>query len=218
MADWRSIEDDREKYAAYLCSREWAVKREAVRERSGGKCERCHVLPMDHVHHLTYERKYREELEDLQASCKPCHEFTHGKSNDDPMSFPYERLLRYMADCTNRRGKPPCPFTLMMNGPQVLVPELRAPVVSIDILLAWVRQVDCAVPEATFDDIPSLIHDIVVDKVDEMLPFDYAVFARGIGRLIDIAGAQREYSTALYWLGISGESKEWFCSEEDRDG
>ncbi len=90
VADWRSIQDDREKYAAYLCSREWAVKREAVRKRSGGKCERCHVLPMDHVHHLTYERKYQEELEDLQASCKACHEFTHGKSDFDPARLSIE--------------------------------------------------------------------------------------------------------------------------------
>jgi hypothetical protein len=39
---------------------------------------------MDHVHHLTYERKYQERLEDLQALCKQCHEFTHGKSDFDP--------------------------------------------------------------------------------------------------------------------------------------
>jgi len=82
--DWRAISDDREKYQAYLCSREWAVKREAVRERCSGTCERCGVLPMNAVHHLTYARKYDEPLEDLQAICQPCHEFTHGKSDFDP--------------------------------------------------------------------------------------------------------------------------------------
>jgi 5-methylcytosine-specific restriction endonuclease McrA len=67
LTDWRTIADDKEKYQAYLCSREWAEKREAVRKRAGGKCERCSTLPMDAVHHLTYVRKYNEDLEDLQA-------------------------------------------------------------------------------------------------------------------------------------------------------
>jgi len=81
---WQDMKDGKEKYAAYLCSREWSVLKEAVRERSGGVCERCTVTEMDHVHHLTYARKYRERLEDLQACCKQCHEFIHGKSEFDP--------------------------------------------------------------------------------------------------------------------------------------
>jgi hypothetical protein len=36
------------------------------------------------VHHLTYARKYAEELEDLSGWCKHCHEFTHGKALWDP--------------------------------------------------------------------------------------------------------------------------------------
>jgi hypothetical protein len=82
--DWRSITDEKEKYAAYLCSREWAEKREAVRERAENHCERCLIGPMEACHHLTYLRKYDEQLEDLQAICNGCHEFTHGKANDDP--------------------------------------------------------------------------------------------------------------------------------------
>lgn len=81
---WQGMKDDKKKYAAYLCSREWAVLKEAVKRRSGGVCERCMVNPMDHVHHLTYERKYAEELDDLQACCKQCHEFIHAKSDVDP--------------------------------------------------------------------------------------------------------------------------------------
>lgn len=87
MTDWKDIlGDTKEKYNLYLCSREWAEKREAVRERSGGKCERCGVNAMDACHHLTYERKYAELVEDLQATCTPCHEFTHGKRDSDPSS------------------------------------------------------------------------------------------------------------------------------------
>lgn len=96
-SDWRSITNDKEKYAAYLCSREWCEKREAVRERAGGKCERCGVLPMDACHHLTYERKYAERLEDLQAICNPCHEFTHGKIDIDPLDHRY--VFEYLVDC-----------------------------------------------------------------------------------------------------------------------
>ncbi len=82
--DWRQIRDDREKYKAYLCSRDWALLRNAVRARCGGKCERCGVNDMECVHHLTYARKYDERIEDLAGWCNACHEFTHGKSDKDP--------------------------------------------------------------------------------------------------------------------------------------
>ena len=84
--DWHVIEDDREKYSAYLCSREWSELREAVRKRANNKCERCMVMPMDACHHLTYERKYQERLEDLMSICNYCHDYTHGKSDIDPLA------------------------------------------------------------------------------------------------------------------------------------
>ena len=73
-----------EKYQAYLASREWALKRNAVMKRCAGRCERCNWNEAYHVHHLTYARKYEESLEDLRALCIGCHEFTHGKSDLDP--------------------------------------------------------------------------------------------------------------------------------------
>lgn len=82
---WEHGPDSKEKYNLYLASREWNVLRELVAVRSDGICERCHHNKMDHVHHLTYERKYCELPEDLQAICKGCHDFTHAKSNDDPL-------------------------------------------------------------------------------------------------------------------------------------
>jgi hypothetical protein len=140
---WQSIEDDREKYAAYLCSREWAVKREAVRERSGGKCERCHVLPMDHVHHLTYERKYREELEDLQASCKPCHEFTHGKSDFDPCSDAPE--VKYLRSCVWRSfGGPPVPPECFEIGPSAMLLAAVAILDNIATVERLTREIDAS--------------------------------------------------------------------------
>jgi len=113
LTDWRTITDDREKYQAYLCSREWAEKREAVRKRAGDKCERCKVLPMAACHHLTYERKYREELTDLQAICQACHDFTHGKSGVDPSID--TGIIGYLKSC-RRRGMRPFPVELVWVG------------------------------------------------------------------------------------------------------
>jgi hypothetical protein len=84
VMDWRNIKDPTEKLQAYYASREWGLKKVAVRNRANGICERCKVNAMDHVHHLTYIRKFNEELTDLQAICRPCHDFTHAKSDVDP--------------------------------------------------------------------------------------------------------------------------------------
>lgn len=86
IGDWREVGiDERERYHRYLCSREWSVLKEQVKKRSGGICERCRFHRSNAVHHLTYIRKYREQLEDLQDICNPCHEFTHGKRARDPI-------------------------------------------------------------------------------------------------------------------------------------
>jgi hypothetical protein len=74
-------------YKRYLASREWAIRREAVRARCGGWCERCDLLPMQATHHLTYEHIGDEPLEDLQGVCRPCHAFLSGKSDFDPEHF-----------------------------------------------------------------------------------------------------------------------------------
>lgn len=71
-------------YQAYLASREWSLKREAVRERSNNECERCWKAPQQAVHHLSYEHIGDEPLDELLAVCNPCHEWLSGKSNDDP--------------------------------------------------------------------------------------------------------------------------------------
>lgn len=84
MMNWKSMPEGKEKYAAYLCSREWAVKRRAVAARCGEMCERCGLNDMECVHHLTYARKYREHLDDLAGWCNQCHDFVHGKSDFCP--------------------------------------------------------------------------------------------------------------------------------------
>jgi hypothetical protein len=72
---------NRADYQAYLASREWALKREAVRERAHGR-----VNGMDAVHHRTYERVGNEHLDDLVAICDPCQEYLSGKRHTDPLT------------------------------------------------------------------------------------------------------------------------------------
>lgn len=81
---WKSMPDGQEKYRAYLCSPDWGKLRAAVEQRSGGTCERCKFNPAAAVHHLTYQRKYAERLEDLAHECQGCHDYTHGRSTVDP--------------------------------------------------------------------------------------------------------------------------------------
>lgn len=74
-------------YHEYLASREWALKKRQVRERSGGLCERCGAA-QEATHHLTYERLGDERLDDLLAVCRPCHEFLSGVIDTDPAVRP----------------------------------------------------------------------------------------------------------------------------------
>lgn len=120
--DWRNL-DEPEKYQAYLCSREWGLLKEAVRKRSGGKCERCKVLPMQATHHLTYERKYAEQLEDLAATCNACHDFTHGKSDFDPCDWNW--LLGFLIYSRDQGWPfPPLEITAGLMSTESLNPQL----------------------------------------------------------------------------------------------
>ena len=62
--------------------RSWEVLREAVMERSGGICERCHKKPVVNVHHRLPVRFFAVPndanfLENLLAVCKKCHRKEH---------------------------------------------------------------------------------------------------------------------------------------------
>jgi hypothetical protein len=75
---------ERSEYHKYLASREWALLKRQVRERSKGKCERCHDGQFEECHHLTYEHIGWESLDDLQGVCSGCHKFLSGESDIDP--------------------------------------------------------------------------------------------------------------------------------------
>lgn len=81
------------RYLRYLKSKEWVAKRQQVIERCNDRCERCGKFSVAEVHHLTYVRVYREELEDLQGLCEFCHAFLHGESSTDG-NAEYARILK----------------------------------------------------------------------------------------------------------------------------
>lgn len=77
-------------YYTYLASREWALRKRSVRERSGGVCERCKMAPHTETHHLTYQNLGKEPLTDLLGVCRGCHAFLSGRSDLDPASVSLE--------------------------------------------------------------------------------------------------------------------------------
>lgn len=66
-------------YQRYLAGKKWAKRRAQVLRRDGGKCP-CGARATQ-VHHRTYDRIYRERLEDLHAVCADCHLEIHERRN-----------------------------------------------------------------------------------------------------------------------------------------
>lgn len=64
-------------------SKEWAERKRLVAERTS-ICQRCGWQGATEVHHLTYERRGAEWLEDLQYLCRDCHALVGGYSQFDP--------------------------------------------------------------------------------------------------------------------------------------
>jgi len=71
-------------YELHLKSTYWVWLKRRALHRSGNRCERCgwDILGpyQSHLHHRTYERFGREELEDVELLCVSCHEDEHGRS------------------------------------------------------------------------------------------------------------------------------------------
>ena len=70
-----------EQRGRYYASREWALRKNAIRSRCDGLCEHCFSHPMQQTHHLTYERFGREHLVDLMGVCEQCHKYLSGKDD-----------------------------------------------------------------------------------------------------------------------------------------
>lgn len=72
------LEHRREVYHDYLSSPEWKAIRDKRMQIDGDKCQRC-FNKADSVHHLTYERIFNENIDDLISLCEPCHYLEHGR-------------------------------------------------------------------------------------------------------------------------------------------
>ena len=68
------MSDINPRYRAYLKSGAWRAKRRLALERCDNICESCALQRAVHVHHLTYARIFKENLEDLLAVCLDCHD------------------------------------------------------------------------------------------------------------------------------------------------
>lgn len=62
----------------YYASREWALRKNAVRSRCRSICEYCFSNPMIQTHHTTYQRFGHEYMIDLMGVCGQCHRFLSG--------------------------------------------------------------------------------------------------------------------------------------------
>lgn len=63
-------------YEAYLDSDEWRAFRARVIKHYDNKCAKCGADGKNeilHVHHLTYEKLFKERLSDVELLCVPCH-------------------------------------------------------------------------------------------------------------------------------------------------
>lgn len=60
-------------YLAYLDSPEWKAKRHERLQIAQYRCSACGGTANLHVHHLTYERIFREEMADLLPLCEKHH-------------------------------------------------------------------------------------------------------------------------------------------------
>lgn len=64
-------------YELYLQTREWKAKRNRKLIQAGNRCQLCGSSHRLEVHHLTYERRGYELLEDLVVLCRDCHQKHH---------------------------------------------------------------------------------------------------------------------------------------------
>jgi len=109
-------------YKAYLLSNEWKQIRIDLLTIRGNKCERCNKKSNRlQVHHLTYERIYNENQEDLILLCGICHQKAHGLIKEKPKKKPIKKktnkkvksIWQIVADA--KKSKNPSQFAKAYN-------------------------------------------------------------------------------------------------------
>jgi len=64
-------------YYEYLATEHWQQMRKKAFKHYGKKCKYCGCGNDLNVHHVTYERRGDERLEDLEIVCQDCHKRIH---------------------------------------------------------------------------------------------------------------------------------------------
>jgi hypothetical protein len=65
------------KYAAYMKSKEWAIRRNRYFDSHKKQCRACGSSKLIQLHHKTYARLGAERDQDLVALCSKCHRSLH---------------------------------------------------------------------------------------------------------------------------------------------
>ena len=73
----KEVQKTTKKYLKYLKSKKWATKKNIILAIKGHKCAICGDTENIDVHHLTYERIFNEDIEDLEPVCRKCHKKIH---------------------------------------------------------------------------------------------------------------------------------------------
>lgn len=71
------LNSNKYKYYKYLESIEWKIIRNDRMKIDNYLCHECLERSAEEVHHKTYDRLFKENLEDLISVCKPCHKKLH---------------------------------------------------------------------------------------------------------------------------------------------
>lgn len=64
-------------YKEYLTSDEWQRLRNLKLKQAEHKCQLCNSPEHLQIHHRTYQRLYKEDLNDLTVLCGSCHSKFH---------------------------------------------------------------------------------------------------------------------------------------------
>ena len=93
-----AVLEHKKKYMDYLRSSEWAmIRADLIALR--GCCEQCGSEINLQVHHVSYERLFNEEPEDLALLCKRCHLLQHPEvKSARKKNVPCSRKGRYPLD------------------------------------------------------------------------------------------------------------------------
>ena len=78
----------RRAWGLYTASAAWAKLKRARLKIALGQCERCDGVEPLQLHHITYERRFYEDLGDVVAVCRCCHEVLSGLVDEEGDTLP----------------------------------------------------------------------------------------------------------------------------------